>query len=133
MANLSVMTHGDRTSEPAELLESARFLKLLQECREKYDLVLIDAPPLLAVADPSIIAPLVDSTLLTVQVIKNGRRSVERATQILREMSITPVGLIVNGADRKTGKAYGYASGYKSEEYGYVGYYQEYAAADEAA
>lgn len=133
MANLSVMTHGDRTSEPAELLESARFLKLLKECREKYDLVLIDAPPLLAVADPSIIAPLVDSTLLTVQVVKNGRRSVERASQILREMSITPVGLIVNGTDRTTGKAYGYASGYKNEEYGYVGYYREYAAKDEAA
>ena len=124
--NLFIMSHGDYTSEPAELLESARFTTMLQQCREQFDLVLIDAPPLLAVADPSIIAPLVDSTLLTLQVRKNNRRTVERAAQILHEMSIEPVGMIVNGTDKRTGNAYGYAAGYKAEQYGYVGYYREY-------
>ncbi len=70
--NLSIMSHGSPTSEPAELLESVQFTNLLLECRKEFDLILIDAPPLLAVADPSIIAPLVDSVLLTVQVRKNG-------------------------------------------------------------
>lgn len=125
--NLSVMTHGTSTSEPAELLESSEFTALLHQCRDQYDLVLIDAPPLLAVADPAIVAPLVDSVLLTVQVRRNGRRSVERAAQILSEMSITPVGLVVNGSEKRMGNsAYGYSAGYKSHEYGYAAYYRQY-------
>ncbi len=127
--NLMLMPHGVRTSEPAELLESAKFIEMIDKCRNVFDLILIDAPPLLAVADPAIIAPHVDSVLLTVRVRKNGRRSVERASQILREMSITPVGLIVNSSDERGGKSYGYSSGYKNDEYGYVGYYHDYYAA----
>ncbi len=126
VANLSIMSHGALTSEPAELLESAQFTNLLHECRNKFDLILIDAPPLLAVADPSIIAPLVDSVLLTVQVRKNGRRCVERAAQILSAMAITPVGLIVNGTDITSTTSYQYSAGYKNSEYGYAGYYREY-------
>jgi capsular exopolysaccharide synthesis family protein len=124
--NLSIMSHGSPTSEPAELLESVTFTNMLQQCRKEFDLILIDAPPLLAVADPSIVAPLVDSVLLTVQVRKNGRRSVERAAQILKEMSITPVGMIVNGSGAGAGVNYRYSGGYKNEEYGYARYYTEY-------
>lgn len=127
VANLSIMSHGSTTSEPAELLESVEFTTMLQECRNAFDMILIDAPPLLAVADPAIVAPLVDSVLLTVQVRKNGRRSVERAAQILQEMEITPVGLIVNGSENRMGSnAYGYSAGYKNNEYGYASYYREY-------
>ncbi|MFG0262156.1 MAG: polysaccharide biosynthesis tyrosine autokinase [Novipirellula sp. JB048] len=124
--NLTLMPHGVRTSEPAELLESARFIEMMDNCRNTFDLILIDAPPLLAVADPAIIAPHVDSVLLTVRVRKNGRRSVERASQLLREMSIAPVGLIVNSSEERGGKSYGYSSGYRNDEYSYVGYYHEY-------
>lgn len=127
--NLFLMANGSPTSDPAELLESSRFQMLLAEVAMTYDLVLIDAPPLLAVADPAIIAPMVDSIVLTVRVSKNGRRPVEQATKILQDLELTPSAVIVNGVDQDA-RSYGYGN-YQRDKYGYVGHYHnQYAAMD---
>jgi len=94
-------------------------------------LVLIDAPPLLAVADPAIIAPIVDSIVMTVRVCKNGRRPVEQATKILQDLDIRPAAVVVNGVDQEA-KGYGYGT-YQREKYGYVGHYHQQYAATEVA
>ena len=60
VAGLDLMVNGRSTGEPAELLESHRLQSLIQDACAEYDIVLFDAPPLLAVADPAIIAPYVD-------------------------------------------------------------------------
>jgi capsular exopolysaccharide synthesis family protein len=126
---LSIISHGSPTSVPSELLESTRFSNLLSEMRREYDLVLIDAPPILAVADPVIIAPQVDSVVLTVRVTKNGRRTVEQAAKVLKDLSIELTGVVVNGVDQN-GKGFGYGN-YRRDSYGYVGHYHErYAALD---
>lgn len=122
LENLHIMPHGSTTSEPAELLESLRLGSILEEAKQHFDLVLIDAPPLLAVADPAIIAPLVDSVLLTVRVNKNGRRPVEHAVKLLTDIGISPAAAIVNGVDRSAQKSYGYGK-YSKDRYGYVGKY----------
>jgi Mrp family chromosome partitioning ATPase len=104
--------------------------KILQAARRAYDLVLIDAPPLLAVADPAIIAPLVDSVMLTVRINKNGRRPVEHAARILSDIEVEPAAVIVNGVDQDAKASYGYGT-YSRDQYGYVGHYHDrYAAAD---
>lgn len=126
VSNLWIMPHGVRTSEPAELLQSHKFLTLLDQCRKRFDFVLIDAPPVLAVADPVIIAPLADSVLMALKIRKNGRRSVERAAQVLRDVDVTPVGLVVNSTDRKSNKNYGYSDRYNLDRYSYVGKYNDY-------
>lgn len=122
LENLHIMPHGSLTSEPAELLESIRLGSILEEAKDHFDLVLIDAPPLLAVADPAIIAPLVDAVMLTVRVNKNGRRPVEHAVKLLTDIGISPVAAIVNGVDRSAQKSYGYGK-YSKDRYGYVGKY----------
>ncbi len=122
---LDVMPNGGATGEPAELLESHRLRSLLQEASKDYDLVLFDAPPLLAVADPAIIAPYVDCVLLTVRVIKNGRGSVEDAVRILTDIQIAPTGVLVNGVDNKVRSSYTYG-GYTKSGYGYVGHYHNH-------
>ncbi len=130
--NLHIMPNGSNTSEPAELLESHRLMRLFQNACASYDLVLVDAPPVLAVADPAIIAPYVDSVLLTVRVTKNGRGTVEDAVRILDDIQITPAAVIVNGIDRNVLKTYAYG-GYGKGKYGggYIGHYHaEYAAKD---
>lgn len=126
MPNLDILTHGSQTSEPAELLESTDFLKLLTRCRQQYDYVLIDAPPLLAVADPSIIAPHVDAVVLTIRVRSNCRRPIERCSQLLHELDVTPTALVVNSMEKSEGKSFGYSNNQSYEAYGYVGYYNEY-------
>ncbi|QDT06016.1 Tyrosine-protein kinase YwqD [Rubripirellula lacrimiformis] len=125
--NLNLMANGSPTSDPAELLESARFSMMLSEMSLHFDLVLIDAPPLLAVADPAIIAPIVDSVVMTIRVSKNGRRPVEQATKILQDIGMQPSAVIVNGVDQDA-KSYGYGN-YQRDRYGYVGHYHnQYAA-----
>ena len=131
--NLHVMPNGSPTSEPAELLESHQLMRLFREACEHYDLILVDAPPVLAVADPAIIAPYVDSVLLTVRVSKNGRSIVEDAVRALDDIQIEPTAVIVNGIDRNVRKSYAYG-GYGRNQYGYVGHYREdYAAQEERA
>jgi polysaccharide biosynthesis transport protein len=122
LPNLYIMPNGLPTSQPAELLESHRFNALLNEAKENFDLILIDAPPLLAVTDPAIIAPLVDSVLITLRINKNGRRPVENAVRILHDMGVTPSAVIVNGVEGRANKSYGYGA-YKGNQYGYVGQY----------
>lgn len=128
--NLNVMPNGSPTAEPAELLESHQLMRLFQHACNAFDLVLVDAPPVLAVADPAIIAPYVDSVLLTVRVIKNGRGIVEDAIRILDDIQVTPAAVIVNGIDKNAIRSYQYG-GYGRNKYGYVGrYHQQYAASD---
>lgn len=129
-ANLDLLTHGTRTAAPAELLESMPFATVLDEARRQYDLVLIDAPPVLAVTDPAIIAAQADGTLLTVRVSKNGRRPVERACEVLREVQFSPVGVIVNNSGGRA-HGFGYSHDDYGDTYGYVGqYYSDYAVDD---
>ncbi len=122
VGNLFIMPNGHATSQPAELLESQRLAMVLREAKERFDLILIDAPPLLAVTDPAIIAPMVDAVLLTLQIAKNGRRPVEHAVKILRDIGVTPSGVLVNGVDSSAHKSYSYGA-YKGDHYGYVGHY----------
>ncbi len=126
------MPNGSLTSQPAELLESTRLQKLINEAKQHFDLILIDAPPLLAVTDPAIIAPITDSVLLTVKISKNGRRPVEHALKLLKDVSITPSAVIVNGVDASASRTYSHGA-YKRNQYGYVGHYHErYSAANDA-
>ncbi len=127
---LHVMPNGLPTSVPAELLESHRLPALLKQAKQHYDMVLIDAPPLLAVADPAIIAPMVDSVVLTVRVNKNGRRPVEHAARILADIDVQPTAVIVNAVETDKKRGYGYGS-YSQGQYAYVGHYHDrYSARD---
>lgn len=128
--NLSLLTHGTRTSAPSELFETFEFTQMLELARREYDMIFLDAPPVLAVTDPAIIASLADATLLTVQVTKNGRRPVERAVEILNDVGVELTGIIVNNSDLKV-KGYGYSHDKYGYGYGYTGeYYDDYAAPD---
>ncbi len=131
-SSLTVCPCGSRTSIPSELLESPGFDALIRRAREQFDVVLIDAPPLLAVADPAIILAKSDGCLLTVRIEKNNRSLVQRATEIIREQGTPIEGVIVNGRDRQSG-GYGYASYnyYGKKEYGYQAAYRRYYAADD--
>lgn len=123
LPTLFIMPNGSDTSEPAELLESSRLSKLLLQAKESFDVILIDTPPLLAVADPAIIAPIVDSVILTVRVYKNGRHPVENAMKVLEDIDVRASAVIVNGVDRAAQKAY--YGGYSDKEYDYVGHYHD--------
>jgi capsular exopolysaccharide synthesis family protein len=120
---LSLLPCGPHPPNPAELLTSPRFKELLDYIRERYDLVVLDTPPLLAVTDPCVVAPHMDGVVLTIRVGKNVRPHATRAKEILVTLDAKVVGVVVNEADRYAASAYGY-SGYR---YGYGYAYRAYA------
>jgi polysaccharide biosynthesis transport protein len=113
--NLSLLPCGPIPPNPAELLTSPRFKDLLDQIRQKFDFVLVDTPPLLAVTDPCVVAPRVDGVLLTIRVSRNGRPHAERAKEILSTLGVKIMGVVVNGVGRQTGGQYG-------SEYAHYGY-----------
>ncbi len=113
--NLWLLPSGPIPPNPAELLSLPRFQELLDLLRERYDVILIDSPPLLAVSDPSVIAARTEGVLLTIRITKNGAPAVVQAKQMLTGQGAEVLGVVVNGfqRDRHYGR-YGYGSGYGS-------------------
>ena len=62
----AAMTSGACPENPAELLMDPRLANLLSAARGEYDFVVVDTPPILAVIDPGVIAPLTDGVLIVV-------------------------------------------------------------------
>jgi polysaccharide biosynthesis transport protein len=125
---LSVIPSGPIPPNPAELLTSHRFKEMVDVLTEQCDLVLVDTPPLLAVSDPSVIAPRVDGVVLALRLGKRSRPHAERAKEILVTLGAQVLGVVVN-AVKGVGKGrYGY--NYGNYGYGYgsednARYYQE--------
>jgi capsular exopolysaccharide synthesis family protein len=121
--NLSLLPCGPRPSNPSELLTSERFKELVDVLRTKFDTILIDTPPLLAVTDPSAVAARVDSVLLVMRITKHVRPNALRAKQVLEALGARVLGIVVNGVEMRQG--YGQDGGYR--RYGYGGYgYRDY-------
>lgn len=115
--NLSLITCGSIPSNPAELLSSVAFDDFLSSCRDRFDYVLLDCPPVLAVSDPCIVAQKADMMFLVVNLQNNARPQVLRTQEMLRSQGAPVVGMIVNGIQEqhRTGYdryAYGYGYGY---------------------
>jgi len=123
---LAVVPAGPIPPNPAELLSVPRFKELLAYIREKYDFVLIDTPPLLAVTDPCAVVPHVDGVLLAVRISKNARPHASRAKEILSTLGARVIGVVVNGtvSDSKGYgyDGYGYGYGYRYYNYRYYDY-----------
>jgi capsular exopolysaccharide synthesis family protein len=95
--NLEVVTSGPDVPNPSELLSAPFLREFLDRVREDYDTVIIDAPPLLAVADPAIIGALVDAVLLVVRVATTKRDDAARAVEILKGLGTPVLGGLING------------------------------------
>jgi capsular exopolysaccharide synthesis family protein len=119
---LSILPSGPVSPNPAELLISPRFKELMGAIGTKYDFVLVDTPPLLAVTDPCVVAPCVNAVLLNIRVSKNARPNAERAKEILSTLGITVLGVVINGVSAGGG-ASAYGSYYRRQGYGYANGY----------
>ena len=129
VSNLHAVAAGHIPSNPAELLESDEFGDTLQAWRDEYDYVIVDSPPVLAVSDASIISEKCETTLVTMRILKNGRRIAMRALSLLRQHGANVTGIVVNGYQASS-KTYGYMDKYDVSSYGYGygaagGYYRD--------
>ncbi len=97
--NLEVLTSGPLPPNPAELLGSQRMLTLLDELRRRADILVMDTPPALVVADASILAPQVDGVLLVVQPGVTKREVARQAVAQLKRVNARLLGVVMNNLD----------------------------------
>ncbi len=94
---LWVLTCGPTPPNPAELLESQRMSQLIETLREHFDLVLFDAPPIIAVTDASVLAARLDGMLLLLGINKVTRKASRHALQLLDRAKVKVWGMVVRG------------------------------------
>lgn len=104
--NLNIITAGTQPPNPAEILRSARFRDFLQEAHQKYDIIFLDSPPVLPVADAAELAPLVDGVILVYTVGRIGRGVLKRAKMTLDNINATVWGVILNNVRPEMGPDY---------------------------
>ncbi len=97
--NLKVITAGVSPPNPAELLNSKKMKDIVDYYRGKYDMVLIDSPPVLPVADPRILSSLADAMLLVVRDNKTDISGLKEAFKQLRTTGARIVGCVYNGVN----------------------------------
>lgn len=113
---LDLITSGPVPPNPAELLGSLAMEDLLIKLTGMYDLVLLDTPPVLAVADSQILGNLVDGSLLVVNSRITHRDKVVDAKNQLDKSSSKTLGIVLNDLDKKDdGDYYYYYYGEKTE------------------
>jgi capsular exopolysaccharide synthesis family protein len=113
--HLDLMTAGPEAPHPAELLTSERFSRLIEGLRETYDTIIIDSSPLLAVADPAIIAARVDGVVLVAPPTSLTRHEARRVMEVFDNTGIPVVGVVANAVrpmDYGYGHGYGYGRAY---------------------
>ncbi len=110
---LNILTSGSSPSLSSELLSSPEMAVLLENLKEKFDIILIDSPPVLAVADASILAPRVDAIVLIYRVGRTARSVLSRAKTQLIESGGPVKGVILNNISPEIEMRYGYYYHYK--------------------
>ena len=105
--NLFLLSSGRVPPNPAELLASVRMRAILEEAMSRFDMVIIDAPPVLGLADAPLLASMVQGTLLVVQSGAIRRPAVSNTINRLRSTGGHIIGAVLTKFDPKT-SAYGY-------------------------
>ncbi len=116
MPELNVLTSGPGTENIPNLLYSHRMLELLQRLRSEFDVILIDTPPLLDIADARILGRLADAAILVLRAGKTNRDAAMAAKKRLTDDGIPVLGTILNAWDSKATSRYGYSYTYAEYE-----------------
>ncbi len=113
--NLSVLTSGPVPANPGRLVESLRLRQVLQQLAGKFDIVLVDAPPLLVVGDAVALSRSAKGMVLVVESGKTTRRMLSDLRQRAETAGIEPTGVILNKVDVRSGQNHYY--GYYARHY----------------
>jgi succinoglycan biosynthesis transport protein ExoP len=118
--NLFFMPSGILPADAAGILNSRRMSELIQDVKQRFDLVLVDSPPILGVSDASVLASEVDLTMIVVQHRKLPRNMLVRVKQAVENVGGNVIGVVLNNVDVRSDSQYQY----------YTSYYTYYAPAE---
>ncbi len=115
--NLSLLPSGPTPPNPAELLSSQRMKDFLKAARERYDMVIVDVPPMLGVTDTQVISHDLDAVVLVVKQGQTQKLGAKRAVELLKMAHANLLGYVMNDvvSDGSAGYGYGYGYGYDGD------------------
>jgi capsular exopolysaccharide synthesis family protein len=121
--NLSIITSGTISPNPAELVHSKSISEFIKDARSAYDMLLIDSPPVLAATDAAILGSRVDGVVLVYQVGKISRGALKRAKAQLDNVRANVIGIVLNGLKAEISPDFA--------DYNYYKYYYAYGEKEE--
>jgi capsular exopolysaccharide synthesis family protein len=97
--NLALLSAGRQSPLASELLGSGEIEKVLEAARQRFDLVLVDTPPVLPVADAIIVGSHCDGTIGVLRAGRTSRKALRRFVQALARNHIHILGMVIEGVD----------------------------------
>ena len=113
--NLSLLPSGPTPPNPAELLSSQRMKDFLKAARERYDMVIVDVPPMLVVTDTQVISRNLDAVVLVVKQGQTQKLGAKRAVELLKMAHANLLGYVMNDVVSDGSAGYGYGYGYGND------------------
>lgn len=105
---LTVLTAGTIPPNPAEMLDSKVMSSFLEECRNNYDHIILDTPPLQAVTDAQVLSTKADGTLMVIKANFTKKNDVESAVDMIKKVNGKIIGTVLNATKDNNKKYYYY-------------------------
>ena len=106
--NLTIITSGSKSPNPAEMLASKAMTAFLEEMKEHFDYIVLDTPPLQAVADAQILSTKVDGSIIVVRAGITKKGDIQNAVSILKKVNASIIGTVLHDVDNTNNKYYYY-------------------------
>ena len=110
--NLYFMPSGILPADAAGILNSRRMSELIQDVKQRFDLIFVDSPPILGVSDASVISSEVDLSIIVVQHRKLPRNMLLRVKQSIENVGGNILGVVLNNVDIRSDSQYQYYTSY---------------------
>ncbi|MGJ0768596.1 CpsD/CapB family tyrosine-protein kinase [Lacticaseibacillus paracasei] len=114
--NLSVITSGPVPPNPSELLNSKRMGQLIDWSRENFDIIVLDAPPVLAVSDVQVLVPKTDGVVVVANMGKTLKGDLRRTVEVLKLANAKILGSVERVKSKHSDMGYGYGYGYGNDQ-----------------
>lgn len=114
--NLCILTSGTIPPNPSEMLSSKKMKLFLEEAKAKFNYIILDTPPVIAVTDAQILSTMADGVLL---VIASGQAEIaaaQKSKELLERVNANILGVVLNKAEVHKNKNYGYYHYYYGED-----------------
>lgn len=106
--NLDILTCGPIPPNPSELLGSNAMKQMLQNAQQKYDVVIFDTPPVLAVTDAQILANICDGSIIVARSEQTEYEAIQKAKDLLEPANAKLLGIVLNDVPQKKSNTYYY-------------------------
>lgn len=112
---LFLLPSGPIPPNPSEMLASKTFAQLVEVCKESYDLIVIDSPPVLSVSDPLVLTRVAEGVVFVVDSKRTNRNLAQKSIGALQQVGARVLGVVLNRIERRGAEGYYYYNYYQAD------------------